>query len=579
LCSFLDGNNGDFQKLYICPKKCPPITPNDDQDTRDKKLRAIDSLIKTMAQNAGSLVVISRSSTNSFKKFHRLYLCEQCNDNNARKISSTEREHVEEFEAKDDEQDMLNQDAVYRQSHLVNNIKNGRRQGSGRGGKGLKRRRNTVLRSSEKCCPFRFNLKVDSVAFFISLFNGCGSSYHVEHPRFDPEFVSMQLSSLTQEEVDDVMHVNNATVSSAACREFTSAKFDKYLPISQIRYLNSLQDEGICDEYEGVLAAFAESDQIRFNALYSTKENSKDVEITSTKILGEVTNEAALLEGDERECLRPVAESAIEQRKARGLDEEQVFHCIAWTHEKVLRYFLLCPEVVTFDVTSHTNKNGFHLLTFSCRTSVDKQVVFCRVWLPDQRRVSFRYVFQEALPKILPKHVLSRVCFLICDGDAQQNLELRIAAKHLCPNATIGGCSFHMFHNGWNRHVCIVNWKNSRKPAWTAFVRRIHSWMYSWTRPSYCQTQEEYELSKHLFMECLTSKHALKMAGNNEFTISSAIAFIKRYVFPNEELFLFHSRKNIFNLCVATTSAHEGTNHGLKSHAAAVKATHALNTR
>lgn len=229
-------------------------------------------------------------------------------------------------------------------------------------------------------------------------------------------------------------------------------------------------------------------------------------------------------------------------------------------------------------MTSHTNKNGFHLLTFSCRTSVDKQVVFCRVWLPDQRRASFRYVFQEGLRKILPAHVLARVRFLICDGDPQQNAELRIAIKLLCPHARIGGCSFHMFGNGWNRHVGTTNWDTSRNPAWMTFVRQIHSWMYSWTRPGYCHTQEEYDISKHLLISCLTSKHALKMAGNRKDLIARAIAFIKGYVFPNEDLYLFYPRSEVFNLCVATTSAHEGTNHGLKSHAAAVKATHAMNT-
>jgi hypothetical protein len=580
LCSFLDGNNGFFQKLYICPITCPPITPGDDQKQRDKKLKAVDSLIKTRAKNAGSLVAIGKSSTKEVQYFQRTYQCEHSNDNNSRPRNNSSLEHddVESEADVGNEPDLQNQDATYRESHLVNNTRNGRRKGSGRGGKGLKRRRNKAIRSI-KTCPFRFTLKVDSIAFYISLYNGSGNSYHVEHPRFDPEFLSNQKSSLTLEEVEDVMHVNNATVSSAACREFVAAKFDKFLHPSQIRYLNSLQDEGICDEYEGVLDAFNKSDQIRFNVLYSLKESSKDVVITSTKILGEVTEDAALLDGNERECLRPVAESAIEQRKSRGLDDKhQVFHCIAWTHEKVLRYFLLCPEVVTFDVTSHTNKSGFHLLTFSCRTSVDKQVVFCRVWLPDQRRASFRYVFQEALPKILPKHVFVRVCFLICDGDAQQNLELQIAVKQLFPNSIVGGCCFHMFHNGWNRHVCTINWTNSKKPTWVAFVRRIHSWMYSWTRPGYCQTREEYEISKHLLIECLTSKHALKMAGNHEYLISSAIAFIKGYVFPNEGLYLFYLRKSVFNLCVATTSAHEGTNHGLKSHAAAVKATHALNT-
>ena len=68
------------------------------------------------------------------------------------------------------------------------------------------------------------------------------------------------------------------------------------------------------------------------------------------------------------------------------------------------------------------------------------------------------------------------------------------------------------------------------------------------------------------------------MAGKRKDLIARAIAFIKGYVFPNEDLYLFYPRSKVFNLCVATTSAHEGTNHGLKSHAAAVKATHAMNT-
>jgi hypothetical protein len=588
VCSFFDGKNGFIQKLYFCPTKYPPIKKGDSKEVKESKLRNVDSLIKSRAKKAGSLVVIGGSSNNnSVKDFFRDYMCGCCNSNNSRKSggkkSKLDDEVGDEAESDDDDEasglDKVQpyQDGNYRESHLVNNTMKGRRKGSGRGGKGLKRRRNTVLRST-KPCPFRFRKKVDTIGFYISLYNGSGNSYHQCHPKFDPDFMPTQLSSLTQEEIDDMTHVKNATVSNAACREVMAAKFDKYIPTAQMRYLNSLPDEGGSDEYGSLVEAFQNNPHISLNILWSIKQNSEDVVLSSTKILGEVTQEVPLLQGNERELLHPVAASAIADRKSRCMDDEQVFHCIAWTNEGVLRYFLLCPEVVTFDVTSHTNKSGFNLLTFSCRTSIDKQVVFCRVWIPNQRRASFRYVFQEALPKILPKHVFKRVMFLICDGDAQQNLELRIAIKMLFPHGIIGGCAFHLFENGWNRHVVHTSWNKSKKVQWMRLVRGIHTWLHSWTRPGFCLSQEEYEISKYLLLACLTSKCALKMAGNDEYLISSAVKFVKDYVFPNEPLFLFYPRKSVFHLCVATTSAHEGTNHGLKSHTAGVKATHALDT-
>lgn len=576
-CSYLGGKNGLVKKLYFCPTDYPPIKEHDDDKEKESKLKAIESLIKSQAKKAGSPVVVGRSAL-EFKIFFKEFVCMHCNANKRHKQARKHAAKSVDQYHDEDSNDPTTTSTAFRESHLVNNKMNGRRRGTGKGGKHLKRRRNRAILTIP--CDFHFKLKVDSAGFFISLFGGAGSSQHQGHPKFDPEFMPTQKSSLTGGEVDDISHVNNATANNGTSREFMSAKFDKFLSLAQIRYLNNIENEEFSDEYETLLEAFKNSDDIRYNVLYSTKDEStsEDLILTSTKVLGQVRNDVPLLQDDERESLRPVAESALEERKARGLEDDNVFHCITWAHEKVLRYFFLCPEVVTFDVTSHTNKNGFHLLTFSCRTSVDKQVVFCRVWLPDQRRASFRYVFQEGLRRILPAHVLARVRFVICDGDPQQNAELRIAIKLLWPKAIIGGCSFHMFGNGWNRHVGTTNWDTSRNPAWMSFVRQIHSWMYSWTRPGYCHTQEEYNISKHLLIACLTSKHALMMAGKRKDLIARAIAFIKGYVFPNEDLYLFYPRSKVFNLCVATTSAHEGTNHGLKSHAAAVKATHAMNT-
>ena len=54
-----------------------------------------------------------------------------------------------------------------------------------------------------------------------------------------------------------------------------------------------------------------------------------------------------------------------------------LFMGIAWIYLPAFHVFVLCPEIIWFDVTSHSNNKGVCLLTFSCRTSLDRQVVLC----------------------------------------------------------------------------------------------------------------------------------------------------------------------------------------------------------
>ena len=430
-----------------------PIMDEDSDDIKKDKLAAVDALIKSRAKDAGSVVVIGHSSVGrQVKRFYRDYVCGFCNTNNTTCCGGNAAQEKETIP-----------DDKYRDTHLNNNVKGiGRRKGSGRGGPGLHRKRNKVLRGIT--CPFRFRLRVDEGGFYITVFRGAGISLHQGHPRFDPKFVTNQSSSLTQEEKKDAQHVVRSTINKAAGREFIKAKFGKFLPSSQIAYLSAIRADYKLDEHSSLIEMFEESENVRYNLLWSIKKGDDIEVLSSTKIAGEVTQESPLLQGDEEKQLLPVATNAVEQRKSRGIgDEEQVFHCIAWTHEDLLRYFLLCPEVVTFDVTSHTNASGYHHLSFSCRTSIDKQVLFCRIWIPDQRRVSFRYVFQEALPRILPTHVLTRVKFLMCDGDPQQNIEIRLALQHLFPCAIVALCVYHLVNMGWNRHVCTANFKSQKR--------------------------------------------------------------------------------------------------------------------
>ena len=57
------------------------------------------------------------------------------------------------------------------------------------------------------------------------------------------------------------------------------------------------------------------------------------------------------------------------------LPSEGLFIAVVWILKPALHFFMLCPEVVFLDVTTYSNNKGFHLLTFSSRTSIGKQIV------------------------------------------------------------------------------------------------------------------------------------------------------------------------------------------------------------
>ena len=101
-----------------------------------------------------------------------------------------------------------------------------------------------------------------------------------------------------------------------------------------------------------------------------------------------------------------------EEREECNLSQKDaLFITVAWIVKPAFCLFKLCPEVVWVDVTSHSNNKEFHLLTISCRTSIGKQVVFLWVFIPNQQRFSFRWVFQEAIPTLLPKCLKDRCGF------------------------------------------------------------------------------------------------------------------------------------------------------------------------
>jgi len=106
------------------------------------------------------------------------------------------------------------------------------------------------------------------------------------------------------------------------------------------------------------------------------------------------------------------------------------------------------PETVFVDVTSHSNNKKYSLLTFSCKSAVNKHVVFLKAWIPNQKRFSFRWVFKYAIESLgLDKYFQYTELFMK-DGDPRQHNEIKRAMTEYLQNDADAACGWHIVHQG-----------------------------------------------------------------------------------------------------------------------------------
>ncbi len=200
---------------------------------------------------------------------------------------------------------------------------------------------------------------------------------------------------------------------------------------------------------------------------------------------------------------------------------------MAWIVKPAFQLFKLCPEVVWLDVTSHSKNKGFHLLTFSSCLSIGKQIVRMWIFIPNQQRFSFRWVFKEALPKLVPKWLMERVLFFMKDGDPQQRNEILSAMKSVFVNASEGTCGYHVVHMGWrsNAPSCANILSPQTLRIWSFIFQQVHKWVYSWMTPGNVEDEEEYEISKYLLEKFICSQTVLDVVGEHRFLVYKVIKF------------------------------------------------------
>jgi hypothetical protein len=158
---------------------------------------------------------------------------------------------------------------------------------------------------------------------------------------------------------------------------------------------------------------------------------------------------------------------------------------------------MLFPEVLHADCTWDSNNKNNHLLTFSCRTSSGKQVVFLRVWLLNQKRSSFRWVFKFVLTSLFNARTFHRTRLVLVDGDPQQRAELSNAIPEHMPNAIDGGCGWHIVEQGWKVHGPGKTAVRDVGGMWdkdkhNLFRKHVKHWLCSWMTPGGAESKDEH---------------------------------------------------------------------------------------
>ncbi len=234
---------------------------------------------------------------------------------------------------------------------------------------------------------------------------------------------------------------------------------------------------------------------------------------------------------------------------------------------------MLFPEVVWCDVMFHSNNKGFCLLTYSCCSSVDKQVAFLWIWIPNQQHFCFWWNFQHAFPTLIPLNIPKWVKFIMKDGDAQQWKEVMKALKEVFPSAVEGACGWHLGRKLIHLFISIMSYlflsdksliptfsysrlegpcvpcsnvfMTCRNEKWNKVVINIRKWCYTWMHQGYVHDEEDYKISKYLLLEYIQSNTVLFASSYNQYLINSILKFLQYHVFVCKDLYLNYLRKHV----------------------------------
>jgi hypothetical protein len=87
--------------------------------------------------------------------------------------------------------------------------------------------------------------------------------------------------------------------------------------------------------------------------------------------------------------------------------------------------------------------------------------------------------------------------------------------------------------------------------------------MFSWAQPSYCETEEEYYVSKAFFFTFVQSRDVTEIL--RSVYVEAIIKFAPKNVLSQEDRMAYFKCHDLFHSETYTNCAHDGTNNGTKN--------------
>ena len=257
---------------------------------------------------------------------------------------------------------------------------------------------------------------------------------------------------------------------------------------------------------------------------------------------------------------------AEDSRKTQFIDDDQdLMVAIAWMLPEEKRLWRLYGRVVQIDATVHTTKEDRPLLTLTGRTALGKAFIILRVYLPNERGWAYRWLFNVAFPLILGSDYRLDIAFITTDGDNQAIKALDAAILKFFPNCYRNRCGWHIVDRGWNAHC----------PGKTLMPQGIanlcKTWLYTWMKPVYCETEDEYKLSKSLLSQYLHSDFVVTNVSETHRNMVET--FIRGNVEVVESRYCFYLRKMIRHFDQYTNCSQEAVHRGMKGKNVGLKVT------
>ena len=274
-------------------------------------------------------------------------------------------------------------------------------------------------------------------------------------------------------------------------------------------------------------------------------------------------------------------------------DTQEMMVGIAYGRPFELQQFSLFHVCMHIDATADSNKEGRPLVTVTSKDSYGHMFFVLSAFLPSEQSWACKWLFQTVFPALIGKDVLDKISVVITDGDSQEITQLENAVEKFFRNVYRLRCSWHIIDRGWQKRVKIplggqvrrkrpdhLHGQSRRKASalteLNKTARTIYRWIFSWAQPSYCESEEEYFVSKALFMQFIQSHQVQDLLGS--VSVQSIVSFVRENVFPHEDRFCYYKRHGLFHLETHTNCGHEGTNNGIKNCSSPVMPQNRLDT-